>query len=162
VVLFRRATLEIMSPSGSSCSHSSNNEKNQKKQPTTSTGGGVHVVVQRYRWCRLLLNDTEWCTVGGDRDSSSSNRRLNDTRTSNTTKHCGLLVYTSFAHGTTIATLQKAALTLVQMPLMTWGHWQERSGGGTATPTSENGNGRPLSLLTMMQLQQEEQQSNDH
>lgn len=103
--------------------------------PKKQEGKTVHLVVQRYRRCRILLNETEWRNVGSS--SLSSDDNASET-------HCGWLVYTSFAAGATQETIQKAVLTLFQMPFGTWGHWEEKGG-------------RPQTLSAMMQ-----QAHNDH
>lgn len=96
-----------------------------KKQPQPQAKT-VHLVMQRYRWCKILLNETEWRTVGSSSEQNS---------------HCGWLVYTSFAQGVTPESIQKAVLTVLQIPFGTFGHWQEK------------GASRPQSLLQMVQQQ---------
>ena len=91
--------------------------------PKKQDGKTVHLVLQRYRWCKILLDETEWRTVGSSDEEPA---------------HCGWLVYTSFAAGASQETIQKAVLTLFQMPFGTWGQWEEKGG-------------RPQTLSNMMQ-----------
>lgn len=110
--------------------------KNQQDNQT------VHLICQRYRQCKILLDEREWRLVGSHPDS-----KQHDADTSSLLPpHCGWLVYTSFAKGTTMASVQKAVLTLIQMPFGTWGLWQEKR------------TERPQSLQAMMQQGIEDQQ----
>ena len=65
----------------------------------------VSVVVQRYRECKLLIDELEYVTVGGV-DSS-----------------CGILAYVSFASSTTPQQVEQAAQTLLNLPVLTTGLW---------------------------------------
>ena len=94
----------------------------------------MHLICQRYRECKILLDETEWRTVGNHVENEDDD---------DTPPHCGWLVYTSFAQGATVETVQKAVLTLFQMPFGTWGLWQEKGG-------------RPQSLGAMMQQAHED------
>ena len=94
-------------------------------------GKTVHLILQRYRTCKILLDESEWRTVGyggGGGETNPDSPR----------PHCGWLVYTSFANGATLESVQKAVLTLFQMPFGTWGQWEEKGG-------------RPQSLASLMQ-----------
>uniref|UniRef100_A0A7S3P8D7 Uncharacterized protein n=1 Tax=Amphora coffeiformis TaxID=265554 RepID=A0A7S3P8D7_9STRA len=95
-----------------------------KKNPEGKT---VHLVLQRYRWCKILLHETEWRTVGSSEEPA----------------HCGWLVYTSFAVGASQETVQKAVLTVFQMAFGTWTRWEEKGG-------------RPQNLSNMMQQAHDE------
>ena len=66
----------------------------------------VHLVVQRYRSCKLLLNETEWVCQG-----------------SRETNHCGLLLYVSFAAEADHAAVSAAADTALNLPVLTTGLW---------------------------------------
>ena len=63
----------------------------------------VSIVVQRFRECRLLIDESEYVTVGGDNNTSS----------------CGILAYVSFASSTTRAQVMQAAQTLLNLPILT-------------------------------------------
>ena len=67
----------------------------------------VSIVVQRFRECRLLIDESEYVTVGGDNNTSS----------------CGILAYASFASSTTRAQVMQAAQTLLNLPILTTGLW---------------------------------------
>lgn len=69
------------------------------------SGGSVSVVVQRFRECKLLINELQYATVGGTDDS------------------CGLLAYISFASETTRQQVEQAAITLLNLPVLTTGLW---------------------------------------
>lgn len=90
-------------------------------------GKTVHLICQRYRQCKILLDESQWRTVGNSNDDDDA------------PPHCGWLVYTSFVQGATLEAVQKAVLTLFQMPFGTWGLWQEK------------GASRPQSMGAMMQ-----------
>ena len=66
----------------------------------------VHLVVQRYRSCKLLLNETEWVCQG-----------------SRATNHCGLLLYVSFAADADQTAVSAAADTALNLPVLTTGLW---------------------------------------
>ena len=73
----------------------------------------VSIVVQRFRQCKLLLNEEQWVTVGdGEGDKSSS---------------CGLLAYISFGSSTTQSQVETAAQTLLNLPVLTTGLWGDSS-----------------------------------
>lgn len=83
------------------------------KQPESKS---VHLVVQRYRRCELLLEESHWVEVAGG-DASSS--------------HCGLLVYVSFASSAAPSDVEQAAWTVMNLSLLTTGGW-----GDGETPRS--------------------------
>lgn len=115
-----------------------------KKQDNKAT---VHLVIQRYRSCKILLDEREWRAVGGSSGGSTTTKATTDDDGKNRDgNHCGWLVYTSFASGCNPESIQKAVLTLFQMPLGTWGHWQER-----VVVASTGSGGRPQSLASMME-----------
>ena len=65
----------------------------------------VHLVVQRYRSCRILLDESEWVSVGEDPE------------------HCGLLVYVSFEKSATQESTKNSASTVMNLPVLTTGLW---------------------------------------
>ena len=67
---------------------------------------GVSIVVQRFRQCKILIDEKDWVTVGGSDDSC-----------------CGLLVYISFASSTSEPQVETAAQTLLNIPVLTTGLW---------------------------------------
>jgi hypothetical protein len=67
----------------------------------------VSIIVQRFRECKLLLNETDWITVGSNNNSNS----------------CGLLVYISFASTTTTSHVEQSAQTVLNLPVLTTGLW---------------------------------------
>ena len=69
------------------------------------SSGGVSIVVQRFRECKLLIDELEYVTVGGNGES------------------CGLLAYISFASSTTLEQVELAATTLLNLPVLTTGLW---------------------------------------
>lgn len=73
----------------------------------------IHLVVQRYRSCRILIEETKWVHLGKD------------------DKHCGILIYVSFAEGATKQKVQTAAETLCNLSVLTTGGW-----GDGAAPKS--------------------------
>eukprot|EP00986_Skeletonema_menzelii_P015578 scaffold12096_cov136-Skeletonema_menzelii.AAC.2 len=72
----------------------------------------VSIVVQRFRQCKLLLNEEQWVTVGEEDNNSSS---------------CGLLAYISFGSSTTQSQVEAAAQTLLNLPVLTTGLWGDSS-----------------------------------
>jgi D-Tyr-tRNAtyr deacylase len=69
------------------------------------SSGSVYIVVQRFRECKLLINELEYANVGSSSDS------------------CGLLAYVSFASSTTPVQVEQAAGTLLNLPVLTTGLW---------------------------------------
>jgi hypothetical protein len=67
----------------------------------------VSIVVQRFRKCRLLIDELKYVTVGGGGDDSG----------------CGLLAYVSFASTATPSQVEQAARTLLNLPILTTGLW---------------------------------------
>lgn len=95
----------------------------------------VHLVIQRYRLCRILLDEKEWVTVGQQHQlpSLASQQQVGDeTREQDVQGHCGLLVYVSFAADATKDRVQAAAQTVLNLPILTSGVW----GDGTAEQAS--------------------------
>jgi len=77
----------------------------------TASSSGVHLSIQRYRGCKLLLCEREWKTVGQFRENESK------------LTHCGLLVYISFTNEATYAKVEQAASAVLQLPVCTRGLW---------------------------------------
>eukprot|EP00956_Cyclotella_meneghiniana_P045981 scaffold393707_cov86-Cyclotella_meneghiniana.AAC.1 len=72
----------------------------------SSDSGSVSVVVQRFRKCKLLIDELEYVEVGACEQNCS-----------------GLLAYISFASSTSISQVQQAATTLLNLPVLTTGLW---------------------------------------
>ena len=89
----------------------------------------MHLVLQRYRHCRILLREEEWVSVGVQGKSEQEKDFSDDPADES---HCGLLVYVSFAAGCTRSMVANAAETIVNLPLLTTGLW----GDGTSEPRS--------------------------
>ena len=87
----------------------------------------VHLVFQRYRSCRILLDEKDWVNV------PSTNIAAVESASSSSapSTHCGLLVYVSFSSTATPESVSKAALTILQLPILTKGQW-----GDDNTPIS--------------------------
>ena len=66
----------------------------------------VSIVVQRFRECKILIEETDYVTVGGEGGNS-----------------CGILAYISFAASTTTSQVDQAAQTLLNLPVLTTGLW---------------------------------------
>jgi hypothetical protein len=77
---------------------------------TMAESKSVHLVVQRYRSCRILLNESDWVSVGSSNEEEDSS-------------HCGLLVYVSLARTADEAVVRQAATTVLNVPVVTTGHW---------------------------------------
>ncbi|KAL7572482.1 hypothetical protein ACA910_000310 [Epithemia clementina (nom. ined.)] len=107
-----------------------------------ATTGTTHLVFQRYRHCRILLDEKEWVSVGTRVDDQAGENVIIDDQAENSIKddddggghhhHCGLLVYVSFAVGATKASVQEAAHTILHLPFLTTGVW----GDGTSEQLS--------------------------
>jgi hypothetical protein len=90
------------------CSSSSAGDNNNNNIASNSTPS-VHLVVQRYRTCKLLLDEEEdrWVSIMDD---------------------CpGLLVYVSFASTATELSVHAAAETILNLPVLTPGVWGDGS-----------------------------------
>jgi len=66
----------------------------------------VSIVVQRFRECKLLIDELDYVTVGGGGEN-----------------YCGILAYISFASTTTKVQVEQAAQTLLNLPIVTTGLW---------------------------------------
>ena len=69
------------------------------------SSSSICIVVQRFRECKLLIDELEYASVGGSDES------------------CGLLAYISFASSTTLTQVEQAANTLLNLPVLTTGLW---------------------------------------
>ena len=101
---------------------------------SSSSSNSVHLVLQRYRSCKLLLNETEWVTQGpvqhgvpelvDDIAARSHSVDSNSKKSLDSdSQHCGLLIYISFAKNTTSKSCWDAAETCCNVPLLTNGMW---------------------------------------
>jgi hypothetical protein len=113
----------------------------QQSPSTTSPSKSVHIVVQRYRSCKVLLQETDWISVGYSSSDhtiiSNHSEDLNPSSEVTQTPssddvlqsepepacHCGLLVYVSFASNTDPVVVQQAALTVLNLSVLTTGLW---------------------------------------
>jgi D-Tyr-tRNAtyr deacylase len=86
---------------------------------TTTTIAAIRMIVQRYRYARLLVNETQVVTVGESSDLIFSDR--NQSSASSST--AGVLVYISFAKTATEAKVIQAAKTILNLPVLTLGAW---------------------------------------
>jgi hypothetical protein len=131
----------------------------------------VHLVLQRYHGLRILLNETDWCSVGSTSRATTTNTQQQhstslppaeassgDSTSVVSPPHCGWLVYVSFAEGATRESVHKAVTTLWNLPFGTWGHWQQQARGEDANSTSGSSSSRPQSLRQLLaQAAQEEE-----
>jgi hypothetical protein len=86
-----------------------------------SKSKSVHLVVQRYRSCRILLEESDWISVGSKEEQDSCNNSTSGGISSS--PHCGLLVYVSLAHTAEEAVVRQVAQTVLNLPVVTTGHW---------------------------------------
>jgi hypothetical protein len=123
----------------------------------------VHIVVQRYRSCQVLLEETDWVSVGSHHHINSIGNGNDHSQGPNDDKpapaaasvpasHCGLLVYVSFASSTDKAVVQQAALTILNLSVLTTGLWGD---GVSATCSvlelAARGGGHAASLVLVPQ-----------
>jgi D-Tyr-tRNAtyr deacylase len=101
----------------------------QQSPSAASPMKSVHIVVQRYRSCKVLLRETDWISVGYSSNQEDLKPSSEVTQTSSSDVqpdpacHCGLLVYVSFASNTDPAVVQQAALTVLNLSVLTTGLW---------------------------------------
>ena len=81
----------------------------------------AQVVVQRYRSCQLLINETDWVSVG---DNSLGDLKDGETAQDG---HCGLLVYISFARDCSFSTVDRTVTAILNLPVLTAGQWGDGS-----------------------------------
>jgi len=107
---------------------------NNSSSTTNNNNKSVHIVLQRYRSCKLLLHETEWVSVGTTSSTTAHHDETNDALLHHETtqqqqqqqqqqQHCGLLVYVSFANTADRCAVQRAAQSIVQIPVLTTGQW---------------------------------------
>jgi hypothetical protein len=84
-------------------------------------GGLIHLVVQRYRSCKLFLNEAEWMYQGETDTKEATSAPLDSTPTPRC--HCGLLLYVSFAAEANESAAIDAAETCLNLPVLTSGLW---------------------------------------
>jgi hypothetical protein len=89
--------------------------------------GSVHMVVQRYRSCQVLLEETNWVSVGSQHNYSITDDKPAVASSASASPvpacHCGLLVYVSFASSADKIVVQQAALTILNLSVLTKGLW---------------------------------------
>jgi D-Tyr-tRNA(Tyr) deacylase len=108
----------------SSQSSSVSNESNTKS---------VHLVFQRFRKCRLLLNEETVVHVGGGGGGVGNDGEFHDDTlllnplSSAPTTTVGLLVYVSFAATADEKKVLQAATTVLNLPIVTLGSWGDGS-----------------------------------
>lgn len=104
--------------------------------PTNSNNNySIRLVVQRYRKASLLINEKEVVTVGGevstitsqDHDKDSTHTTCLIGGTENDSSHIGMLVYVSFSKSALPQDVQKAARTILNLPIQTEGAWGDGS-----------------------------------
>lgn len=69
----------------------------------------VHVIAQRYRSCRLFVQESHWIRTPSLADEDE--------------QHCGLLLYVSFAVGSNPQSVRSAAEACLNLPVLTTGLW---------------------------------------
>ena len=125
--------------------------QSSKSSSTDGSSNSVYLVLQRYRSCKLLINETEWVTQGRDvpgrgivdtiftgntvHDMENETEIQSDNHTGSMhqchsqqqqqqhQQHCGLLIYVSFAINTNVKSCWEAAETCCNVPLLTNGLW---------------------------------------
>ncbi|KAL3930549.1 MAG: hypothetical protein SGBAC_011716 [Bacillariaceae sp.] len=128
-----------------------NNPKNEQDRSQHHAGMVVHevplpfsirMVIQRYRFARILLEESHVVTVGQPCTSLLSNDTTDAAATTATTTTAtsrssskakdeatlGLLAYISFSASATEEKVEQAAMTLLNMPVGTLGAWGDGSG----------------------------------
>lgn len=143
---------------------SSTVQTNAQHTPNTKS---VHIVLQRYRSCRVLIDERYWVSTTTTTRTTTNTTTATPTTTSEPTvsssskagvafhdgnsnsstqqpqeqgqqteqqetKHCGLLVYVSFAESATESAVRLAAQHALNAPVLTLGQW----GDGISTTTS--------------------------
>jgi hypothetical protein len=101
-----------------------------KQNPSSdeSSNQSVHLVVQRYRSCRVLVDETSWVSLGSTSSTGISNSN-DDVGDSALPSHCGMLVYVSFSNTADSATIRQTAQNVLNLPVLTTGQW----GDGVST-----------------------------
>jgi D-Tyr-tRNAtyr deacylase len=78
------------------------------------------MVIQRYRKASLLIDEMDYVTVGEEEEEEESN-------CNNGQHHIGMLVYISFSKIATPDVVQRAAKTILNLPIQTEGAWGDGS-----------------------------------
>ena len=140
-----------LSSSSTNTSNGNKNDSASNKQSSANSNNNksVHLVFQRFRHCRLLLNEDTVIHVGkstlslSDNEDGIDNLLLNPLSTANNPSDTaadtaspdsievvvGLLVYVSFSSSATKVSVYNAAKTVLNLPIITLGSW----GDGTTT-----------------------------
>ena len=110
---------------------------NDNKTNTTSTNIGIRMVIQRYRKASLLIDEKDYVTVGEEEEEPNdqpntdddSDNKEEDYKKSNSNNpgHIGMLVYISFSKVATSDVVQRAAKTILNLPIQTEGAWGDGS-----------------------------------
>ena len=111
---------------------------NDNKTNTTSTNIGIRMVIQRYRKASLLIDEKYYVTVGEEGEEKPNDQpntdddfdnKEEDYRKSNSNNpgHIGMLVYISFSKVATSDVVQRAAKTILNLPIQTEGAWGDGS-----------------------------------
>ena len=85
----------------------------------------VHLVVQRYRSCQILIDEKEWISLGSSFEDFIDNSDDN----SSSCLHCGMLVYVSFAANIDRKAVEQATKTLLNLQVLTTGLWGDGVSG---------------------------------
>jgi hypothetical protein len=131
---------ERCSPANANANSISNNDN---KTNTTSTNISIRMVIQRYRKASLLIDEKEYVTVGEEEKEEKEEEEPNDQpntdddsdnkeedykkSNSNNPGHIGMLVYISFSKVATSDVVQRAAKTILNLPIQTEGAWGDGS-----------------------------------
>jgi hypothetical protein len=108
------------------CSPANENANNDNKNNTTTntststTNISIRMVIQRYRKASLLIDEMDYVTVGEEEEEEESN-------CNNGQHHIGMLVYISFSKIATPDVVQRAAKTILNLPIQTEGAWGDGS-----------------------------------
>jgi hypothetical protein len=111
---------------------------NDNKTDTTSTNISIRMVIQRYRKASLLIDEKDYVTVGEEEESNEQPNTDDDSddkeehtiksnSNSNNPGHIGMLVYISFSKIATSDVVQRAAKTILNLPIQTEGAWGDGS-----------------------------------
>jgi activator of HSP90 ATPase len=93
----------------------------------STTNPSVHVVLQRYRSCKILINEDVWVTQGVEHEDTEVNNDSTIATYDSQQQHCGLLIYVSFASNTDGTSCLNAAETCLNMPILTTGLWGDNT-----------------------------------
>jgi hypothetical protein len=115
-----------------------NEQSNQIVQQNSNEEKSIRLVVQRFRKASLLLDETHTVTVGGSsyRDESFS----------------GILVYASFAKSATREKVFHAARIIMNLPVLTRGHWGDGSDPVSVLDLATSGGGVAVMLVPQANL----------